>query len=63
MKVIKTVKPEFLIDCGLCWYEVHKYSGYGVLSKLAVLVDEAFSVWYLVFSQKKLQFSREDCNL
>ena len=46
MKVIKMVNQnfndnhknfrgyerEFSIDCGLCWYGVQKYSGYGVLN-------------------------------
>ena len=59
MKVIKMVNQnfndihknfrsrvrEFLINCGLCWYGVEKYSGYGVLKDaLAVLETTGFIV-------------------
>ena len=31
-KNVRTHARDLLIECGLCWYGGHKYSGYGVLN-------------------------------
>ena len=55
---------EFSIECGLCWYEVQKHRGYGLLND-ALEVLERF--WHgfgiLVFLREKFQFYSDDCEL
>ena len=52
-KYFRSRAREFLIDCGLCSYGVHKYSGYGVLNN-ALAVVETFWVWHFGFLKRKM---------
>ena len=47
-KNLRSCARELFIDCGLCQYGVHKYSGYGVLSNTFAVLETIW-VWHFGF--------------